>query len=237
MKMLMPKQHGAWAMLIIPFVLGAGMGEFTWLHLPLFGGWLFLYLSTYPMMMWAKNKKRDFHAKWFFAYFLLALLLLAMPLWKEWKLIYFGLLMLPFLMINLYYAKRNDERALFNDLSAIAAFGVGGVASYYLGVGRWDGEALGIWVVTMMFFAGSTFFVKTMIREKQNPIYRWFSWAYHLLLIAGSIMAGFPLLAIVFIPSVVRAIGLYGRNLTMMKLGVLEIVNSVYFLITMFLFF
>ncbi|EZP78790.1 hypothetical protein H839_02941 [Parageobacillus genomosp. 1] len=46
-KWIVPKQHGAWAMLIVPFLLGAYAGGFTWLHVPLFVGWFFLYLATY----------------------------------------------------------------------------------------------------------------------------------------------------------------------------------------------
>jgi hypothetical protein len=35
MKPVIPKQHGAWGMLIIPYFLGAIEGEPTWFHIPL----------------------------------------------------------------------------------------------------------------------------------------------------------------------------------------------------------
>jgi hypothetical protein len=40
-KWIVPKQHGAWAMLIVPFLLGAYAGGFTWLHVPLLSAGFF----------------------------------------------------------------------------------------------------------------------------------------------------------------------------------------------------
>ncbi|ANF38517.1 membrane protein [Bacillus sp. CN2] len=42
MKAMIPKQHGAWAMLLIPFLLGMVKGGPVFWHIPLFLGWLFL---------------------------------------------------------------------------------------------------------------------------------------------------------------------------------------------------
>lgn len=44
MKALIPKQHGAWAMLLIPFCLGTVKGGAVLWHIPLFLGWLFILL-------------------------------------------------------------------------------------------------------------------------------------------------------------------------------------------------
>jgi hypothetical protein len=68
MKLFLPKQHGAWAMLIIPFWLGVIEGEFMWKHVPLFFGWLLLYLATYPMLLLFKKKKLQFYTKWTLVY-------------------------------------------------------------------------------------------------------------------------------------------------------------------------
>ncbi|RAK17016.1 YwiC-like protein [Anoxybacillus vitaminiphilus] len=234
MKPLIPKQHGAWAMLVIPFALGAYAGGVSWLHIPLFFGWLFLYLATYPMLMAVKNKRKEYFFKWAVTYFLLAIVLLIIPLIYDFTLIYFGFAMLPFFFINLYYAKKKNDRALLNDMAAIAAFGVGGLASFYIGQGRLNMTAWEIYMFCFLFFIGSTFYVKTMIREKKNAIYKWTSWGYHLLLIIGLVIVGYPLLAIAYAPSVIRALYLYGKSLSVMKVGVLEIVNSAYFLLVMF---
>ena len=36
MKLFLPKQHGAWAMLIIPFWLGIAATNMIWQHIPFF---------------------------------------------------------------------------------------------------------------------------------------------------------------------------------------------------------
>ncbi|MBY6269246.1 MAG: hypothetical protein CW344_13550, partial [Parageobacillus thermoglucosidasius] len=79
----------------------------------------------------------------------------------------------------------------------------------------------------------STFYVKTMIREKKNPIYKWLSWGYHGLLIIGLVAIGYPLFVLAYVPSVVRAVYLYGKSLPIMKLGILEVANAIYFFIAM----
>ena len=63
MKMVIPKQHGAWAMLLIPFLLGMLAGHPTIWHIPLLIGWLFLYLATFPFIMYVRKKKRDLYEK------------------------------------------------------------------------------------------------------------------------------------------------------------------------------
>jgi hypothetical protein len=77
MKLFLPKQHGAWAMLIIPFWLGVIEGGFMWKHVPFFFGWLLLYLATYPMLLLFKKKKLQFYTKWTLVYMIPSLLLLA----------------------------------------------------------------------------------------------------------------------------------------------------------------
>ena len=234
MNPLLPKQHGAWAMLVLPFILGIKAGQFVWLHIPLFVGWLFLYLATYPVLMLIKKKRPKLHRKWFLIYFIPALITLTIPVLYDYKLIYFGLAMAPFFLINAYFAKQNNERALLNDFSAITVFGFAGVASYYVGTGFVDALALRVWLLSGLFFLGSTFYIKTMIREKRSSVYRLVSWGFHLAVIIGLIIAGYPLFTIAFIPSVVRSIAFYGKSLSVLKVGILEIVNSVYFLVVLF---
>ncbi|MYL34921.1 hypothetical protein GLW05_15100 [Pontibacillus yanchengensis] len=233
MKLLLPKQHGAWAMLLVPFLLGITSSTFTSTHIPLFLGWLFLYLSTYPLLMLVKGKKKKEYYKWSGIYVGFTLLFLAIVLLNEWKMLYFGLMMIPLFIVNLYFAKKKKERAFLNDVTAIIVFCIGGLASYYLGAGSLDKQGWMIAILCFLFFLGSTFFVKTMIREKKNVAFRWYSWSYHALLpILVVLFTQSLLFMIAFIPSVIRVFTLYGKKLTIMQLGVAEIVNSVCFLVT-----
>jgi hypothetical protein len=230
MKLFLPKQHGAWAMLIIPFWLGVLEGGFIWKHIPFFIGWLLLYLATYPMLLLFKKKKIHFYTKWTLIYMIPSLILLLIPLLERPSIFYFGLLMIPFFMINAYYTSKNQDRAFMNDISAIFAFSIAGLASSYLGHGFMNIETIVLsFLTSVLFFVGCTFYVKTMIREKKNNQFKWISWTYHLLIVVFWFVFGFWIVAIAYFPSLLRAFIFYGKPLSPKQIGIYEIINSAIF--------
>lgn len=231
MKLFLPKQHGAWAMLIIPFWLGVIATQFLWQHIPFFIGWLLLYLATYPMLLLFKGKNIPFYRKWTLIYMVPALLLLLIPLWTRPSIILFGLAMIPFFLINVYFSSKKNDRALLNDFSAIFVFGIAGLASGYLPDGHFHSETILVFITSTLFFIGSTFYVKTMIREKKNIVYKWISWSYHVIIPAIYFLIGNWIVAISYIPSLARAVYFYGKPYTMKQVGILEIVNAFIFFV------
>lgn len=236
MKLLMPKQHGAWAMLLVPFLLGMIAGGIDVYHLPLFLGWFLLYLATNPFILLVKKKKISYHFRWFILYIIPALLLLLVVVFKHFSLFYIGISLIPFFLINIYYAKQKNERAFWNDISAIIVFCIGGIASYFVGSGTVDGTAWLVFLLSFLFFVGSTFYVKTMIREKKNRTFKWLSWGYHLAVLVGLVISGLTIFVFAFVPSAVRAVYFYGKPLTPIKIGVYEIINSAIFFVGVILF-
>lgn len=233
MKLFLPKQHGAWAMTIIPFWLGVINGGFLWIHIPFFIGWLLLYLATYPMLLLFKRKKIPFYAKWTLIYIIPALLLLLFPLFQRPSLVKFGLLMIPCFIINAFYTSKNQDRALMNDISAIFAFSIVGLASSYLHTGIITFVSILIFCASVLFFLGCTFFVKTMIREKKNVQFKWISWVYHLLLLIVWVILGYWIVFMAFFPSLVRAVVFYGKPLSPKQIGIYEIINAAIFFVIM----
>ena len=69
-----------------------------------------------------------------------------------------------------------------NDFLAIFIFSITGMASSFLAKGNLDGLDIKVFILNILFFVGSTFYVKTMIREKNNKVYKWISFSYHILL-------------------------------------------------------
>lgn len=233
MKLFMPKQHGAWAMLIIPFWLGAAASEIIWQHVPFFIGWLLLYLATYPLLLIFKKKKIPFYRKWALIYMVPAIVFLLIPLFTTPTIAYFGFSMIPFFILNAYFSSKNKDRALMNDLSAIVVFSIAGLASSYLPGGTINEEAILVFAASILFFTGSTFYVKTMIREKKNTNFKWISWTYHFLVPILWLGAGEAIVAAAAVPSLVRAVAFYGKPLSVMKVGIYEIVNAALFFIIM----
>lgn len=231
MQLFLPKQHGAWAMLIIPFWLGVAASGFLWQHIPFFFGWLLLYLSTYPMLLLFKRKKISFYTKWTFIYLVPAILLLLIVLFSRPSMVYFGLLMVPFFMINAYFSSKNNDRAFLNDVCAVLVFSIAGVASSYLYDGRIDYKTLLVFSSSILFFIGSTFYVKTMIREKKNQTFKWISWGYHIVLPFLWVFLGEWTIAAAFLPSLIRSFYMYGKSYSAKQVGIFEIVNAAIFFI------
>lgn len=232
MQLFLPKQHGAWAMLIIPFWLGVVASGFLWQHIPFFFGWLFLYLATYPLLLIFKKKKIAFYTKWTVIYFVPAILMLLFVLFARPSMVYFGLLMIPFFFVNAYFSGKNQDRALLNDISAILTFAIAGLASSYLPNGQINSEAILVFSASILFFIGSTFFVKTMIREKKNPVLKWISWTYHAAVPLLWFLLGDWIVAAAFFPSLARVFYMYGKPYSAKQVGIYEIVNSVIFFFT-----
>lgn len=233
MKLFLPKQHGAWAMAIIPFWLGVINGGFLWQDIPFFIGWILLYLGTYPMLLLFKKKKLSFYTKWTLFYMIPAILFLLFPLLKRPSIVHFGLLMVPFFIINAIFSTKNKDRALMNDFSAIFAFSIAGLATSYLGLGVITAHSVLLFLSSVLFFIGCTFYVKTMIREKRNMHFKWISWVYHILIPAVWVISGFWITAIAYIPSLIRSILFYGKSLSPKQIGIYEIINSAIFFMVM----
>lgn len=233
MKLFLPKQHGAWAMLIIPFWLGAFVSGVIWQHIPFFAGWILLYLATYPLLLLFKKKKVDYYRKWMFIYLLPSIMLLLVPLIHQPAIILFGAAMVPCFLINMYFSSINKDRAIWNDFSAIIAFCIAGLASSFLSSGEIGMQAIIASISSCAFFIGSTFYVKTMIREKKNASFKWISWGYHLFVLIVCFVTNYWLIALAFLPSLIRAVIFYGKKIAVMKLGIYEIVNAAIFFIVM----
>lgn len=231
MTWMIPKQHGAWSMLILPFLLGGIVGGWTLAHIPFAIAWLFVYMGTFFLFQSIKQRRKSQELLHTVVTYLTIAIVAAIPVFlSEWRLVWFVLAMMPFGLVNAYFAKIKDERNVWNDVSAVTSFCIGGMASYYLGARVLDGTMVWMFVLPYLYFLGSIFFVKTMIREKKSRFYRNVSWGYHGLLVAIFIVFGYPVLALAYVPSLVRAVAFYGKKIPIMKIGIVEIANSVFVL-------
>ncbi|WP_214762445.1 YwiC-like family protein [Exiguobacterium sp. s146] len=231
MKWMIPKQHGAWSMLILPFLLGGIVGGWTLAHIPFAIAWLFVYMGTFFLFQFIKQRKKSQQMLRTVITYLTIAIVAAIPVFlSDWRLVWFVLAMMPFGLVNAYFAKIKDERNVWNDVSAVTSFCIGGMASYYLGARAFDATMLWVFALPYLYFLGSIFFVKTMIREKKSRFYRNVSWGYHVVLVTLFVVLSYPVLALAYAPSLIRAIAFYGKKIPIMKIGIVEIANSVFVL-------
>jgi len=228
-RQFVPPQHGAWAMLLLPYLIGVILAGFRWPDLPLLGAWIAGYLLSYFALQAIKTRRpQRFRPQltWYASITAgLALpVLLACP-----RLLLFAPAYAALLAVNGWYAHRRRERALVNDLASVVqsclmVFVVAEVA------GREPGRMLTPFLVVLLYFAGTVLYVKTMIRERGSSAYRRASVAYHAVALVVAAALG-PLQAAVFTVLLARAWVLAGRPLTPKQVGIAEIGASLLVLI------
>lgn len=230
MRNWIPNQHGAWAFVITPTLLGGLLAGFRWEHALLLLGWLSAYCFNFYIGMtvksWRRTDRFSRYRKQQVVYGAVATLAAAILLWRIPYLLVAGLALLPVFIANLWFISRRNERAWLNDmLGVLAAVFMGGVAlkmgEVEIGNAQWVLLAL-----LFAYFAGTVLYVKTMIRERGEPYWLLASRCWHLA--AAMFAAVFaPLQLLVFIPALARAWLFPARKLSAKQVGVFEVFLTV----------
>lgn len=221
-----PPQHGAWAMLVVPFVLGVMAGGPALLHLLLLPAWLLAYLASYFFLQWLRVRRRQRFVRPLVVYGSLLALTGGALVLLEPSLLVFALLYLPGFLVNVVYARRHDDRSLVNGLVSVVQACLGVPLANAVGADPDWPVAWRLFALALLYFAGTVFFVKTMIRERESAGYYWASIGYHTgaLVLAGLLS---PWLLVPFALYLARAVVLPRRPMRPAQVGAVEIVNSV----------
>ena len=144
----LPREHGAWGILLIPFATAVGISGIIDLKIALL---LLSVLSFYV----ARTSYLRGHAIW--TSVLLAISVACVgPLlfvWKLWWLAAFG-------AVAALLAFRKTERSLMMQLLAVGGLTLTAPAARYTAIGHLDSRALLLWLLNAFYFAGGVFYVK-----------------------------------------------------------------------------
>ena len=171
----------------------------------------------------------ELYIKWSWIYFFACVIFAIPVLIYNWHTVLFVAAMLPFVLISIYYVKQKDERAFLNDLAGIVIFAIAGMGSYYFSDRTFDDK---IWLVALypsLFFIGTTLYVKSVMRERKNPLYLKLSIGFHALCILGFILVEQYLMALAFVPPFIRAIWLPQKKMSVKQVGFTEMGISLLF--------
>ncbi|MFP7286644.1 YwiC-like family protein [Shouchella clausii] len=231
-KVVLPREHGGWAMISVPYIIGMMAAQPVLLHLPLFLAWLLLYLASYPLLQaLRRGSKKKSWLKWGFGYAAsAAAFLIPVVLLEPWVL-GFAPVLLAFITVHIWHVRRKTERALFNDICAILLFCTGGAAAYFLGGGGFDNGLTAVVLFNFLYFTGTVFFVKSVFRERKNRRYTYYSKIYHVVILAVPLLCGNPWMSLAYLFPLLRAYKFSGTTMKPMKVGILEIIGAVQFLI------
>ncbi|MEK3734903.1 MULTISPECIES: YwiC-like family protein [unclassified Paenibacillus] len=236
-RIVIPREHGGWAMLAVPYMIGTMAAQPILLHVPLFLAWLLLYLASYPLLQALKKGSRQRSwIRWGIGYGAAAVIMLIPVVLQEPWLFGYAPVLLLFIMVNIWHVLRKKERALFNDICAILLFCTGGAAAYMLGGGGLDAGLAAVVLLNFLYFTGTALFVKSVFRERKNRRYTYYSKAYHAVILLVPFLLGYPWLTLAFLFPLARALVLSGKVIKPMKVGILEIAGAVQFLVLAIIF-
>ncbi|MDU4696428.1 MAG: YwiC-like family protein [Paenibacillus sp.] len=225
-----PNQHGAWAMLLVPFLFGMLASTPGAIHALLFACWLLIYLFMFPLLQWIRLGKAKAAARYRKPLLLYGALLvpaaLILVLLRP-EVLSMALLFVPLFAVNALYAKRKRERALLNDIAAIVQFSLMVLISYKLGGGTDLRLAAELFLISTLYFIGTAFYVKTIIRERNNKRFYFYSVAYHGMLMLLALWLLSPAMQIAALILLARAVWFPRTGITAKQSGMLEIVYSV----------
>ena len=229
---VIPHEHGGWAMVSVPFIMGMMAGSPQWLHLLLFLAWLFLYLASYPLLQAVKKRSnRGRFIKWGVIYAVIALICVVLPLYKYTELLFFAIPLVGLLLVNIWHAKQRSEREIVNDLCAIVIFSLGGAAAYLLGGRGWDYTMIVVILFNFLYFTGTVFFVKSVFRKRGDKSWLMATRIYHVILLVIPWIVGIPWMMLSYTLALIRSFVYGGKQMRPMKVGIIEIVSVIFFLI------
>ena len=250
-----PNQHGAWAMLISPAVLGLIAGLVAWLRsegdflaLPVFVAvlvaWFFGYFAFFAFGLAAKARNPQRRARYVrpvYVYGSVSLAGMAVALLLQPQLMWWALPFAPLVAVAVWETLAGRPRSMLSGMSTTVASAL--LYPALVGVGSGSGlrevgaEAWAGMIFLAVYFSGTIPFVKSMIRERNNPRYLTGSIIYHAVAVlsvlglvllapvgwtAGVLMTATTLLALVrsvYVPVASRG----GADWNARRLGMAEV--------------
>lgn len=176
MKIMLPKEHGSWAVLIAPVVVGfaaaggGAPGVILLFSCAALGG----FLLRPPLQALVSGKQEAGVWPSLLAYGCLAVAG-ALPLilgYARWGLLAFAAPAGVLLAIDLYVHRGRRSFSLWTELSGIAMLCLGAPAAYYTAHGALSSDAWFAWALSVLFFSGPVFHVKMAALQHRASIDR-----------------------------------------------------------------
>lgn len=170
----LPREHGAWAMLLIPLVVALAAAGRWGLEGPLFlGTCLALYVARQPITLLSKSLRdpgagpKGRPALWLAAYLLLAVAFGAPLLYPygKWLLLPWAAVFLTFTALHFFLRRQRLDRTPAGELITIAGLALTAPGAYYVARGL-EPAAVYLWVLTTLYSGASVFYVRMKMRHR-----------------------------------------------------------------------
>lgn len=213
-------------MLAAPLLVGALASGVRWSHLLLAVFWTVGYFSFFATGLWLKSRRKRRYLRPVLVHgaatTLAGLAVLAVrPDLLRWV----PLFVVP-LAVGLVASARRNDRALVSGVSTALGSCLMAPVAYDLGGGDDWHRAWLMAAVLGAYFAGTVFYVKNLIRERDSRLHYWLSVGFHAV-IALTMLAVSPWAAALFVVLTVRAALVPHLHPTPKQAGIGEIAGTV----------
>lgn len=250
---LFPRQHGAWATLLLSYTLGLAVAG----HLSLNALLLLVALvaampARHGASLWLSlspsDPRRRTAAMWTALCLIVAagatavLLLVA----RLWLLAPVGLLAAAAGLAMTLFEQRRWDRTLAGEMVGMAGLAVAAPAAAYVSRGAFGPGVVAVWLLATLVFCGSVLHVRYLARPRAAAAAGWASLVFHVLatgLVAASARFGLvpPLGFVALIPAMARAawpvLAPRAPRPTIRRLGFQELAYSVLFVVATVIIF
>jgi len=247
----LPKEHGAWAMVLVSLAVGMLVARRPSGGLVLLGiSVMALFIARESLVTAWRARQRSRRvpdaerlARIYLAVAFVSGLALVVQE-RLWGLIPLGLGAGILLLVNLRQAEALEDRTITGEVLAILGMTLAAPAAYYVARGRWETTALWLWALCALYFASSVFYVKWRVlavgqrrHEQRRALWRK-CFSYHSFLLVALVVLGVTgkinlFVVCAFLPAVGRAMWTLLRPspwLNLTRIGLLEIIYSLLFL-------
>lgn len=218
-------------MLATPLLVGVLAAEPSPVHLPLALFWFVGYFAFFAAGLWLRSRRRPRYRTPLVVYSGVAVLLGLVVLVLDPGLVRWVPLFVVPLGVGLYASVRREDRSLWSGLATSVGSSLMTLVAYDAGGGTDWTRAWLLTGVLAAYFAGTVFYVKTMIRERGSRRYRWWSVGFHAAATAAMAWVSWPLVA-VFAALTLRAALVPTRQLSPKVVGIGEVVATVVVAVT-----
>lgn len=167
---MLPREHGSWAMLLAPPLVGwaaAGGGPAgAGISFVLGAAGAFLARTPLTVLVAAPGDGRAW--RWLAGYSAVALsgfagLCLG---FGRWSLLLLGLPAAAALGVTLWFHARRQSMTELNELIGIAGLSLGAPAAFFAARGEWGPQAFWLWLLCAVYFSGPVFHVKMLVTRR-----------------------------------------------------------------------
>ncbi len=239
----MPHQHGAWAMLAVPLLLGVAASRPSGWHLLLAAAAVAGYLASATGQAWLRSRRRETLTLPLTVH-LVAFAVLGLVLVAARPAILAGLLVLvPTTALITAGARPGTRRDIANSLVQAAQALVLVPGAALVSDAFQPGRVAVATVVAAAYLLGTVLVVRSMLRERDSATFARFSAGYHAVLVLPAVLLG-PAWMVLAVGLAARAAALpvigrrrtaEGRPLKAIHVGLVELVAAVAVVVVAFI--